>query len=190
LSRERSIVSVANDLVDIRFACSLIGLDVPEIPDGKSIKIHCPFGGVWHRDQGIEKAFRVYPSTASCYCFACAKYFSPVSLVATAWDRDEEEIAGILLGKIGYIPEGSEERWEQLVSHVPVVDTAVLAEALKMFCGRIFEDWSFCQFSDPFASSLGRCLALLPLVESEEQAVEWLSVSKRVMSSLFGVSVV
>lgn len=189
--KTRSPISIANEKVDIRTVCELIGMFVPEIPDGKSVKLHCPFGSVYHRDQGVETAFRVYPSTNSCFCFACNEYFSPVGLAAKAWDLTFDAAADRLLEEIGYKPPSAEEAWNRLTNkQEATVDPTMLSVALKTYCARIDRDWEDIQYIPDVSSVLSRCLNLLPIVKSEAEARQWLEVSKKVMKQALDARVV
>jgi hypothetical protein len=181
LGRPRSPITVANEQVSILYACRLIGMDVPETLDGRPPKVHCPFGPIYHRDQGAEAAMRIYPDDNHVYCFAGCGYFTPVSLVAHAWDTDRTSAAVDLLERAGIKPLTLAQAWAQASTTERLPDIALLAEALKTFCARIDPTWSTRQFTPVISAPLRRCLLLLDHVHTEEQAHQWLDVCKLVM---------
>jgi hypothetical protein len=129
----RSIVAVANDTVAILAVCREIGMSVPgDVPHGRSVKVYCPFGPVYHVDHGVETAFRVYPHSNSAFCFAGCGYFSPVRLFADARDLNRQEAARQLLDLAGYKPVDLAAAWEHVQSPERYVDQSSLAEALKV----------------------------------------------------------
>lgn len=180
--RRRSAVSIANDKVPITMACRLVGMDIDDdIAYGRSMKVHCPFGELYHTDQGVEPAFRIYVDSNSAYCFACSTYFTPVWLVSQAWDQQPAQVAVELLERIGIKPASLADAWAQAAVRDVVPDAGLLAEALKTFCGRICVDWDDAQFEPATAGLLSRCLALLDLVHTEGEARQWLDECKKVM---------
>lgn len=178
---QRSLVGLANEKVPITLACRLVGLDIDDIAYGRSIKMLCPFGSIYHIDGGHEPAFRVYPESNSAYCFAGCGYFTPVWLCAYAWDRDTASVASDLLERVGIKRESLTEAFASASRHVIHPDTGMLAEALKMFCQRISSDWEDTQFEPGIAATLTRCLALLDRVSDDIEADQWLRGCKRVM---------
>lgn len=183
--RRRSAVSIANDKVPIVLACRWIGMNIDDdIAYGRSsVKVHCPFGAVYHSDQGVEPSFRIYPDSNSAYCFACSTYYSPVWLVAMAWDVQPAEVAVALLERIGVKPVSLADAWAKAAEREVAPDHSLLSEALKTFCARIAADWDDAQFEPAIAGLLSRCLALLELVTAEPDARQWLDGCKKVMRS-------
>jgi hypothetical protein len=177
-------VAVANEKVSIVTACRLFGVELPEgvASGGRSRKVHCPFGEIYHSDGGIAPAMRIYPDTNSAYCFSCAAYWTPVALAAKAMDSDRTSAALRLLDHVGYRPLSMAEQWRQVTEHQPELDKALLADALKTYCRRIDARWSSRQFEPAVAAVLTRCLALLDLVESGDDVELWLERCKTVMA--------
>jgi hypothetical protein len=181
--RTRSEIGVANEKVSIVLACNLIGMDIPEdVGSRRSVKVHCPFGEIYHVDQGYEAAFRIYPDSNSAFCFAGCGYFTPVSLCAHAWGTPSATVAVELLERVGVKPVSLADAWAQVASHEPAPDAVLLAQALKTFCRRTCLNWEQIQFEPAVAATLTRCLALLDLVGTEADAGTWLAACKRVMS--------
>lgn len=145
------------------------------------MKVHCPFGDLYHSDQGIEAAFRIYPGSNSAFCFAGCGYFTPVGLAAMAWDRPKEEVAADLLDRVGYKPVSLAQAWAGLQVREEPPDTAMLALALRTYCERVAPGWAERQFEPGIGAVLDRCLALLPRVKTPDDAEQWLQVTKRVM---------
>jgi len=173
-----SMTTIANDQVPIAQACRWAGLD---IPDGfGNRKTSCPFG-IIHSDGGIAASFRLYEDTNHAFCFACAKSWTPVSLMADYWDCGRPEAAEKICKLAGLRGEGWQDRWDAL--HQPVVpDRAALAEALKTWCLRMRgPSWQVEQFQPEFAVPLGDCLSYLPLVFTRGDSEEWLLGSKQVL---------
>jgi hypothetical protein len=175
-------VAVANEQVPIAFAARLIGMDIPEDLDhGRALKVHCPFGPIYHRDQGDEAAMRIYAGDNHAFCFAGCGFFTPVWLVAHAWDRDPRSVAVELLQRAGIKPVSLADAWAQAATFQPAPQVTLLAEALKTFCARISPDWEVAQFTPGVAATLRRCLILLDHVGTETQAQQWLRGCKTVM---------
>lgn len=179
-------IRLANSEVSIIKACNMVGLDIGEFAVA-SLKLYCPFGQLYHEDGGSSRAMRVYPGTNSAYCFAGCGYFSPVKLVAMDRDMTEEAAAEYLLEEIGWVAPTYEAQWEALMAEKPVVDTASLAEALKVACSRMSPRWEALQFEEVVSTKLSQCFALLGKVHSEEDAQKWLGVTKQVMAAVIGV---
>lgn len=181
---QRSAVNTANEVVPIAFVCNKIGMAIPDhlVLSGRSMKVQCPFGELYHEDGGRSAAFRIYPDTNSGWCFACSEFYSPVKLYAASTGLEWSVAAEQLLDMVGHRGSSFDARWEAAVAgqqELPSLDA--LAEALKTFCLRIFPEWPQRQFEQATAAKLGECLRLLNLVGTDEQAVQWLAVTKQVM---------
>lgn len=177
-----SVVAVANEKVSIVTVCQLLGVELPDdIGMGRSRKVRCPFGAVYHSDQGVSAAMRVYPESNSAYCFSCAAYYTPVSLAARAMDCDRKTAAVRLLDHIGHKPLDLAAAWRDAVEYEPKPDRALLADALKTYCRRIDPQWCTRQFEPGVAGVLSRCLSLLDLVTDAEAVQLWLQRCKEAM---------
>lgn len=175
-------MSLANDKVPITYACQLVGMDIPDdISYGRSLKVHCPFGEVYHTDLGAEAAFRIYSASNSAYCFACSTYYTPVWLVAQAWDIEPTAAAVELLDRIGVKPVSLADAWAHATRRDTPPDHTLLAEALKTYCARVCPDWDAAQFTPSTAGTLSRCLDLLDRVATDTDAQRWLDGCKLVM---------
>lgn len=182
MTRPRSVVSVANEVVPISTVCALIGMDLdPHSSYARNPKVHCPFGEIYHRDGGVEAAFRLYPDTNSAWCFACGTYFTPVWLAVQAWGGTATAVATTLLERVGHHGANAAQAWAHAATYTPTPDVTLLAEALKTYCARVDPGWDSTQFAPPTAALLSRCLALLDLVTDEAQAHQWLAGCKQVM---------
>jgi hypothetical protein len=180
--KRRSAIAVANERVSIITACRLVGMDVPEdLQQGRSGKVRCPFGHLYHSDHGVEPAMRLYPESNSAWCFSCSTYYTPVTLVARAFDQRYETAAAQLLQHIGYKPVTLAQAWAQVVERPNPPQRRLLAEALKTYCRRVDPRWEHTQFHPGQAAALDRCLALLDHVETDEHAAQWLDGCKAVM---------
>src|SRR5712692_2738036 len=116
--------------------------------------------------------------------FACHKYWSPVGLMAEYWDCSRAEAAERMCRLTGVVPPDWRERWEELQYPVPL-DTASLAEALKMWCGRVYGPaWVTAQFEAGLAEPLASCLGVLSLVTTRDAADEWLAACKGILGPL------
>lgn len=178
--RNAGLVRTACEQVSITFACRLVGVDVPDDQEAERLKLHCPFGELYHLDGGMDRAFRVYPQQQRAHCFAGCGSFTPVSLLAHAWGIGRGQAARLLLERVGYRPATAATLWAQ-AHQPPPVDVGALAEALKTFCARLDPHWAVRQFQPANAAALVRCLRLLERVDTEEQAQRWLAASKRHM---------
>lgn len=176
------MVTVANEQVSIVTVCQMLGVDLPDdVGEGRSRKVPCPFGEMYHSDFGASPAMRIYPDTNSAYCFSCAVYYTPVSLAARAMDTNATTAATRLLDRIGYTPMDMAAIWQSARDYAPAPDKALLADALKTYCRRICPDWAKRQFEPGLSATLTRCLAILDLVRSDEEVSQWLTGCKAVM---------
>lgn len=182
--RTATRIQIANDSMSINAACAEAGLDVADYGYG-SIKSYCPFSFL-HTDGGASKAFRVYSATNSAYCFAGCGRFTPVTMIATAKDMSSEDAADWILTKVGYVEENYQDQWDALVKDPPPPDRDSLTEALKLACARMDSRWEDRQFEDEVARRFVACLALLPKVNTAEDATTWLNVTKQAMSRVLG----
>lgn len=176
-----SPIELANEKINIAQVFSIItGDDAPDLEFLDSGKLYCPFDFT-HADDG-SKSFRMYGETNSAYCFACGKRWSPVGLYADAEDLQWRDAAEALLRRFEIPQETTEDRWKALTEPQGFsINTAEMAEALKLYCGRICPDWEDRQFNDRISSILSRCLALLTAIKSEEDALLWLRQTKEIM---------
>ena len=177
------LIELANERMGIVQACNHIGMGLPDYLSS-SMKVDCPFGSLYHLDGGASRSMRVYAETNSAWCFAGCGYFTPVRLIADDQDLSEEDAAQHILDITNYVPPDFESQWEALMAEVPVVNTASLAEALKVACSRMAAGWEDLQFSSEVSAKLTACFALLPHLRTPEQAQRWLDVSKFVMQSV------
>lgn len=181
----RELIELANQRVSIVDACNMANMDVGDYARA-AMKVYCPFGEVYHHDGGMTKSMRIYPETNSAWCFAGCGYFSPVKMVAWYKDLSEEAAAESLLVQTNYVPEDYISQWDALLGETPTVDTASLAEALKVACSRICPDWDVLQFEEGVSLKLNQCLELLPKVKTKEDAVKWMEVTKHAMRAELG----
>lgn len=180
-----SVITVANERVSIVTVCQMIGLDISDdVIDGRSRKLPCPFGEIYHSDHGRDPAMRIYADSNSAYCFSCQAYWTPVTLAARAMDVSNKMAATRLLDRIGYKPVDLAQAWKQVTHFEPEVDKAALAEALKTYCRRIEPQWARRQFESDIARHLTRCLSILPLVKSQTDVEVWLTRCKEVMQQV------
>jgi hypothetical protein len=177
---------VANEQVSIFHACRMVGVDTPDFEAG-SQKLYCPFGEIYHADGGMGRAFRIYPGTNSAYCFACVRFFSPVSIVALGKDMSLEAAADYLLDDAGWTPPDIDSRWQAAIATMESVDTDYLAEALKVACERMDPLWEIHEFEPGVGATLRQCLDLLSKVRTQEDGAKWLTATKTVMQRALGV---
>lgn len=182
---QKSWIDKANEHVNIADFLTSIGIFVPDtIRMGGNRKVHCPFG-FYHSDGGQAKAMRIYLQSNTAYCFSCGKRYSPVGLASAYWDVPWMTAAMRLLEDSGFKPKTLEERWvEATTPEENKPDLIALADALKMFCAGIASDWNTQQYDDRIANKLNQCLQLLDFVQTDEQALKWLTICKSVMRSL------
>ncbi len=182
MTRRPSPIGIANEQVSILAAYRMTGMDVPDyIVEARSPKVHCPFGELYHSDGGVAAAMRLYVENNHAWCFSCAYFYTPVRLVARAFDLNEYAAAELLLDRTGYRPPDPHSVWDDLVAQEPQPDRVLLGEALKTFCRRTAAEWSVRQYEPPTAAVLSRCLALLDQVHSAGDAHQWLEGCKAVM---------
>jgi hypothetical protein len=164
-----------------------MGMDIPDIMDAAKFKTWCPWGGIYHSDGGMKKSFMIYPETNTAHCFAGCGHFTPVKLWADSLDVSLEDAAILLLEKVGYVSEDLDARWAAALDKQEFVQTATLAEALKVYCRRIAPTWETLQTQPEISSKLAQCLDLLDRVQTKDDATRWLAVAKRVMAITLGV---
>lgn len=176
-------IRLADAQVSILFACRLIGMRVGDTDYGRSLKVHCPFGELYHTDLGADRAMRIYPDTNTAWCFACSAGYTPVRLVATAWGMPQADAALLLLDEAGLRLPSPAQAWARAVNPPePAPQVSHLAEALKTFCARIDAAWSWRQFEPQAAARLTACLGLLDRVHTADDARQWLAGCKVVMT--------
>lgn len=181
MSGSSALIDLANEKVSITDVLGWAGVYVPET-FGRSVKVECPWGHLFHSDGGIDRSMRVYSESNSAFCFSCSVFYTPVRLHARANDIDEKTAAGDLLDHIGYRPPEPLDVWAEVTTVVtPKPDRTLLAEALKYFCARTIPQWHFRQLEQPWAGVLSRCLHLLDQVGTEQDAEHWLTTCKTVM---------
>lgn len=164
------------------WVCRLLGMDLPgDLSFGRNLKVWCPFGDVYHTDSGDEAAMRVYVESNSVYCFAGCGFFTPVSMLAHAWDITRRTAARELLERAGITPTVPSDVWDRPLDGHDPPDRNLLAEALKTFCRRTVPGWAQRQFDPDTATVLTRCLALLERVSTDEDAHRWLTGCKQAM---------
>ena len=179
-----SQTTIANEQVSIAQACRWAGLD---LPDGfGNRKTWCPFG-IAHSDGGREASFRLYEDTNSCFCFACARSWTPVSLMADFWDCGRAEAADKICTMAGIRQAGWQDRWDEL-RQPAVPNREALAEALKTWCRRVRgPSWETEQFQPRFSVPLAACLEWLPLVFTGRDADTWLDGCKLALGAVLAV---
>ncbi len=188
LRKQDPRIAAANEQVSIVVACQMIGMRVSQdLVRSRSRKVFCPFGEVYHSDQGVEPAMRLYTDGNHAYCFACRQSFTPVWLVSQAWGITPTAAARVLSERASVQLPGTRTMAqafaEAATPQVPV-KPGMLADALKTYCGRTDPEWETHQFEPATAEALGQCLRLLPLVHTEDEAHRWLTTSKQVMTSV------
>ena len=176
----KSWIDQANETVKITDVLTSFGVFVPP-SNAASRKVYCPFG-FYHSDGGLTKAMRIYQRSNSVYCFSCSKRYDPVGLAAAKWDTSWVSAAFRLLEDSGFKPKSLKERWQDAVTEVyNSPDLIALADALKMYCSGISPAWQSRQLDDTVAEKLSKCLELLDSVKTDEDAVKWLTTTKKVM---------
>jgi hypothetical protein len=173
------VVRTANDEVSIVGLLRNLGHECPDVIEGRSVKIRCPFGFT-HTDMGVDPAFRVY-ATNTAYCFAGCGYFTPSWLAAQAWDCSSTEAADRLLREVGYVvPSTSESALALLELSDPTPSPADLQAALRVWCLRD-PDWPAVEFEEDVLRYFNRLVDLLPHVHDSAAADQWLRNAKTVM---------
>lgn len=92
--RPRELYDLANQISMRDVMYDFFHTTLPEVD--RPYKIYCPFG-VEHRDGGIDRAFRYYPSTNTAYCFSIHGFFTPVRLMAMKEDLSFYAAANLLI---------------------------------------------------------------------------------------------
>lgn len=180
---KKSLITVANEEISIVTVLQMLGNDLPDdVGAARSTKVHCPFGHLYHSDQGASPAMRVYPETNSAWCFSCSQYYTPVKLFSHANDVDMRTAAQRLLDRAGYRPLDQATAWKQAATYEPSIDRLLLADALKTYCRRTALNWASQQFEPEVAEALTRCLAVLDLVHTDDDVSSWLRQTKHVMT--------
>jgi hypothetical protein len=98
----RSPVDIADELVPIEVLMRKYGWEVPDVPEGTSLKIHCMWG-FQHADGGVSAALRIYPSPMNRgICFAGCGTITPTRLYAEMEQLLFREAGTRLLEEFGY----------------------------------------------------------------------------------------
>lgn len=183
----KSPIELANEKVALVDVLKILGVD-PGFGRYEVAKSNCPFEEIYHSDGGMKKAFMVHGDTNTAWCFAGCGFFTPVKLWSEAKELPQKEAAKELLLQFQINDFDIDARWAAaLAGNEPYVDPSSLAEALKIFCQRIAPDWEVRQFEEDVSTMLDRCFRLLPNVVTDEQAEQWLSVTKQAMQKQLGV---
>ncbi len=182
--RDNGDLALADEQVPILLACRLIGMHLPDLIADRALKVHCPFGELYHNDGGIEPAMRVYVTDNRVHCFAGCGSYRPVKLLAHALGIPRISAARELLERVGISRQSREKRWAEALTHTEPLDKALLAEALKTYCRRTVPDWDRRQYEAAPARTLALCLDLLDRVHTAEQAQRWLAGCKRAIDLL------
>lgn len=183
--RSRNPVTIANERVSLVELLGVLGHDCPYPPEGRSVKIHCPFG-FEHSDHGNEAAFRVYSGNTG-FCFAGHGFMTPVWLAAQSWDVEPAEAAQRLLNHIGYVDVSDVDLVRELLEAPPeLVDKDALGAALRVWCERQ-DDWRQFEYSEPVTKAIDQLWSLLPRVSCASEAARWLDVGKIVMARVMGM---
>ena len=168
--KNKSLIDEANERVPIELACRLVGVDIEDGLEGRSVKTYCPFGRFFHSDGGKEPALRIYGESNSAYCFSCKKYFTPVTLISDAFDMSKKQAAMDLLERVGWKPLSAAEMWAGVQPKPLEPDRTLLSHALIVYCSRIDSDWQKSQFNPKISSVLDKCLSLLEQVTNDAEA--------------------
>jgi len=178
----RSPGQIANEEISIAAVCRLLGMSMPDLDYMDSPKMYCPFGEFTHSDGGASKAFRAYSASNTAHCFACSKTWNPVTLYMDHADVGYQDAALALLEHFGITTENVEDRWKALTaSPTFVLNTAELAEALKMYCARIEPRWEERQFEPEVSAKFSACLNLLQSIATVADVEKWRTATKQVM---------
>jgi hypothetical protein len=137
----------------------------------RGVKASCPLCG---SDGGI----RAYPDHG--YCFSERRRISVVTLLAEVWEMEREDAALRALDMYGYVPVTMAHLWEH-AQRQPEVARAELAEALAVWCEANIPGWKTRQYEPVVSRKRSDCLALLPLVATEEGCRKWLAACKEAM---------
>lgn len=175
---KQSLVQVANSHVAFPTAARWAGIQFFGEGRERGVKVRCPFGDVEHPDGGRDPALRIYPDHG--WCFACQKYYTPVSLLAEVWQVSREDAAVEALRRVGYVPANYAHLWEN-ANRDPEPDRQSLGRALTTWCAANSGGWTKAQYDPAVAQRLSQCLGLLPLVRTEKDCRTWLAACKRAM---------
>jgi hypothetical protein len=165
-NQSRRLVELANTVtLDVIFRDFLN----EEIPwgDFRSHKLHCPVG-FEHRDGGVDRAMRIYPSTNSAFCFAMHHYLNPVKVVSLTHDDSTVRAALRICRRYDLIkPQDYKSRYYELAAQrsvVKPVDPATLVEALHVSLSR-HPRYDVLQYDPLVISAFDRQLELLDTVD-------------------------
>lgn len=179
-----SLVAIANQHVPFPQAVRWAGIRMGEARD-RGTKVRCPFGELYHPDEGREPAMRVYYDHG--WCFAEQRYLTSVTLLAVTWGLSKEDAAAKALERSGYVPEDYSSVWEEALRE-PEPDREALAAALVTWCSGHDPQWPDRQYDAVVSAMLGGCQGLLSAVRTEEECQAWLAGSKQVMEITLGHS--
>lgn len=180
-----SDIQLANSLMGIVRGARFVGTEMPDTPG--NMKLYCPFGHLFHRDGGREKALRIYEATNSAYCFACGEYYDAVKFISLYKDLSRDEATEFILDYVGYTPPDIDSQWAE-VTKEEEFNTDSLVDALALACERFDPNWEVLQYEEEIASKFQRCLSLLAKVKSPDDATIWLATTKKIMRNVLGAA--
>jgi hypothetical protein len=178
----RSLAAIANSVIRVEAVARLAGIDIPDITGRASIKVHCPFEDYYHPDR--EPALRIYPGANNAWCFACAQFWTPVSLHAAVEGLEAEAAAAALLEAAGYRPADYRQRWHAITTAAAVPDRDQLAAALSVWASASIPGWDARQYEPELAGLVARCLGLLEAVSTSADCEQWLRGCKQALRAL------
>lgn len=166
--RYRSVVDEADSRVSIVSVLQTLGVDITSPPSpGSNVRVLCPFEEINHsgtlRDR---RQMRVYSDNRA-YCHECQCQYTPTKLLAADWGCSRVRAAQQLLGVL----EAEVERTAP--SRLPVLRIN-MAAALAV--------WADSHDVDRMSDAYGAWISMLDRVESDADALEWLTSAKRTLS--------
>jgi hypothetical protein len=172
---------IANEEIPIAAVCRILGMDMPDLAYMNSPKMYCPFSDL-HSDGGASKSFRTYADGNTAHCFACSKTWNVVTLYMDHTDQNYQDAARSLLEYFDIRTEDVDDRWQALIApQTLTINTAELAEALKLYCARVDPQWEERQFEPAVSATFGACLNLLQSIATVEDVEKWRTATKKVM---------
>lgn len=176
---KKEVIERTDSFVNITYVLRECGIYAPDdIPDGTSLKTHCPFDHL-HSDQGQQPALRVWSDSNSAMCFAENLYLTPVRLWSLYRDTSQYTAALELLDKTEMDVTNLSLTEPPEISHL-----RSLEQALATYCTRLAPDWNLAPLKYPQAHHVFvTCLQATRYVSTDEDIEKWLVRCKAAMTS-------
>lgn len=178
----RALIDFANTVPLSKIFLDVFGIEAPETDEfTRSVKMWCPFQ--FDHPNPLDRNFRFYPATNTCYCFEVHGLLTPVKLIAMSRDKGYRDAALWLVVEYDLArPRPYKERWQQLMleqEHKPQLDLQTVCAALHVFISS--SKVAPYQFDPEIQKVVAHRLELLDQLTRISDAQNWLFQSKQLL---------